>query len=105
MCRMLNKKPEASEIPVEFSDFPYDVQQFMNIFFMMPDRWEGFSGTYMGKDYSSLPILFDIFEIEDKKAALEYIILCERELVSARNKAQEARKAEKKSSKQSKQKR
>ena len=34
---------------------------------LLPDRWEGMSGSYMGKDYSSFQALLDIYDVEDRK--------------------------------------
>jgi len=43
------------------------VQQAFLIHGLLPDRWEGMSGHYMGKDMSALGSLLDIYEILDKK--------------------------------------
>ena len=102
MCEQLGNEPLAEEIPAEFEDFPYDVQTALNIFSILPDNWEGMSGTYMGKDYSILPYLFDeIFEVEDKKQTMQLLLIIARLVMdnhSQRQKEQQ-RKAKTKSGK------
>jgi hypothetical protein len=49
MKEQLGEEPVEEEIPAGFEDFPYEVQEAINIFSILPDVWEGFSGTYMGK--------------------------------------------------------
>ena len=43
------------------------------IYALMPDRWDGASGTYLGKDWSSLNTLYSIYEIEDQKTVTMFI--------------------------------
>lgn len=62
MCEMMGTEPVESEIPVEQSDFPDEVQQAFQIYYLLRDVWEGMSGTYMGKDYSTI---FDFFRLYD----------------------------------------
>ena len=64
MCDMLGTEPNPEEIPVEFDDLPVLVQQALEIYQYLPDRWEGMSGTFMGKDYSVVFELFTTYEIE-----------------------------------------
>jgi len=64
MCDMLGTEPNPEEIPVEFDDLPELVQQALEIYQYLPDRWEGMSGTFMGKDYSVVFELFTTYEIE-----------------------------------------
>lgn len=65
MMFQLGREPDNNEIPWEEEDFPFEVQQALTIYNMMPDRWEGMSGSYMGKEYSSLASLFSIYGIEE----------------------------------------
>lgn len=39
----------------------------------LPDRWDGMSGSYMGKDFSSIGTLLDIWKVKDKKTCLQFI--------------------------------
>ena len=73
MCEQLGNEPKEEEIPADFSDFPYIIQIAISIFAMLPDIWEGFSGTYMGKDYTLLPYLAGIYEIENHAQLMQFI--------------------------------
>ena len=76
MCEQLGSEPLQEEIPADFEDFPYPVQVAINIFYILPDIFEGMSGTYMGKNYSILPYLFDeIYEVENKQQTLQFILM------------------------------
>ena len=39
----------------------------LSVFNMLPDRIEGMGGTWLGKDFGPLEIIFNIYEIEDRK--------------------------------------
>lgn len=65
MCEMMSTEPVDQDIPVEFEDLPQFVQNTFNVYSFLSDRWEGMSGTFMGKDYSIVFSLFEIFEIHN----------------------------------------
>lgn len=73
MCEQLGSEPIESEIPVEFSDLPYEVQQAYHLFSYLPDRIDSFSGTYLGKDMSGISDIMDILYIEDKYHVLFFL--------------------------------
>lgn len=86
-------------MPLDSSDFPYEVQVAFFIFGFLEDVWEGMSGSYMGKRYSNIEYLFNLYEIEDKKTILTIIKLYESILVEHRaDKAQKKQQAEKRRS-------
>ena len=60
-------------MPIDDKDFPYEVQLAFFIHSIMPDRWDGSSGSYMGKDWSSLGALLDTHNIEDKKTVIFFL--------------------------------
>jgi hypothetical protein len=64
MCEMLGSKPLDSEIPVEFEDFPDIVQQAFIVYNKLRDDWDTMNGVYMGKSYSGLQEIFEIYEID-----------------------------------------
>ena len=79
MCEQLGTDPLEGQVPVDFSDFPFEVQEVINIFSILPDKWEGMSGTYMGKDYSILPYLFDnIFNVEDIQLSMKLLLMVDK---------------------------
>lgn len=63
MCEMLSKPIIEDNIPVEWEDLPEQVQQCFEIYSFLPDRWEGMSATFMGKDYSIVFHLLDTFQV------------------------------------------
>jgi len=64
MCEMMGSEPDPNEIPIEFEDLPDMAQRALEIYGFLPDRWEGMSGTFMGKDYSIAFELFRTYEID-----------------------------------------
>jgi len=75
MCEMMGTEPDESQIPVEQDDFPDEVQQAFQIYYVLRDVWEGMSGTYMGKDYSTIFEFFRLYHIDpqDQLLTLGYI--------------------------------
>lgn len=75
MCETLGSKPSESEIPVEFSDFPDEVQIALSIYRILRDEWEYMNGTYLGKNLNGIFDLFEVYDIQlqDKKYYLELI--------------------------------
>jgi hypothetical protein len=82
-------------MPLELSDFPEEVQVAFFIFGLLPDHWEGMSGTYMGKYWDGLKYYFKLYNVEDPKATLYIMKLYENEIISYRTEqAENKRKAE-----------
>jgi hypothetical protein len=92
MCEQLGTEPIPEEIPAEFEDFAYEVQRAINIFYILPDVFEGMSGTYMGKNYSILPYLFEeIYKVENKQQTMQFILLINSIVTKQYRNQQEAR--------------
>ena len=70
---MMRIEPKPEDIPVDFEDFPTNIQELFSITNMLTDNWDGMSGSYMGKDLTLIPYLFDLYDVEDAKMSL-YII-------------------------------
>lgn len=77
MCEMLGSEPAENEIPVEYDDFPLEVQQTFNVYRMLKDEWEGFNGLYLGKSFIGLTEILDYMEIDhsDRKLTVQLIKL------------------------------
>ena len=65
-------EPDLERIPVEWNDLPYIAQAAVYTFNMLGDRIVADIG-YLGKDYSSLSVLMDTFEVENRELFLEII--------------------------------
>jgi len=85
ICEQTGEEPDPNKMPPEMQDFPSEVQMAFHIYSMMPDRWEGMSGSYMGKDWSSLSVLYDIYEIDEKKIITFFLKCIENEHASQLN--------------------
>lgn len=75
MCHMLGEEPIDEEIPVEIDDFPLLVQTAFAIYGILTDRWDTFSGYYLGKDYTLLFALLELHQVEtcEKPLILEVL--------------------------------
>ena len=75
MCEALGTEPVDSEIPLDFNDFPVEVQEAFGIYNMLRDDWDGMSGTYMGKHLEGIKDLFEILDVpvEDYKTMLTLV--------------------------------
>ena len=92
MMEQLGNEPIPEEIPLEYGDFPVLVQESMQIFSILPDVWDGMSGTYMGKNYSILPYLMDtIFEVLDRQQSMQIILIIGSIVMKNRSEEQKAR--------------
>lgn len=60
----MGSEPVEEEIPYERDDLTLDTQLILSIYDKLPSKWEGFSGTYMGKDLTLLEILANHYELE-----------------------------------------
>lgn len=82
-------------MPLEPSDFPEEVQVAFFMFSLLPDYWDGMSGTYMGKHWHGLEYFFNLHKIENPKEVVYLMKIYERELISFRaKKAEDKRKAD-----------
>lgn len=73
ICEQRNELPVLDEMPPTHADFPYEVQVAFLVHELLPDRWDGSSGSFLGKDYSSLSTILDIYKVEDQKTCLFFV--------------------------------
>lgn len=69
----LGKEVDPKKVPKELSDLPLSFQTYVAVFSYLPDRYEGMSASYLGKDLSPLGTFFDVFEVSDRVLALQVI--------------------------------
>jgi hypothetical protein len=82
-------------MPLSQMDFPSEVQVAFFMYNLLSDVWDGMSGMYMGKDWSSADFIFKTYKIENPKETLYFMKLYEREVISQRaEEAERRRKAE-----------
>ena len=79
ICEQTGEEPDPEKMPPEMVDFPFEVQMAFLIHNLLPDRWDGMSGSYMGKDWSAYGALLDIYEIVDKKETTYFVKAIESE--------------------------
>jgi hypothetical protein len=73
ICDQKGIEPDPDEMPPEVGNYPFEVQVAFLLHDLLPDRWDGMSGSYFGKDMSALGTLLDIWEVEDKKSTIYFI--------------------------------
>jgi hypothetical protein len=64
MCEMLGSEPVESEIPVEYDDFPVEVQQAFAAYRMLRDEWDTMGGNYLGKSLIGVKDVLEATEVE-----------------------------------------
>ena len=101
MCEQLGQMPDPDKMPLEVSAFPDEVQAAFFMFNMLSDRWDGMSGTYMGKDWGHCGYLFSLYGVEDTQTVMYFMKLYESLVIEQRFKDQEQkRKADERRSQQ-----
>lgn len=73
MCEQLGQEPDPARMPVSLGIFPEEVQWAFIVFNHLPDRWEGTSGSYLGKDWAPIQFFLDLYEIDDAKTVVFFI--------------------------------
>lgn len=82
-------------MPVTLDRFPNEVQQAFFLYNSLPDRWDGMSGSFLGKDWGALEALCNIWEIEDRKTVMLFIKYIEAQnMMSINNELKRKREAE-----------
>ena len=77
ICEELGQEPDPEKMPLELSDFPEEVQVAFFMLSLLSDRWDGASGSYLGKDWGPIEYIFRLYEIEDKKTLFHFMKLIE----------------------------
>lgn len=86
-------------MPLDASDFPVEVQVAFFVFGLLPDVWEGMSGSYMGKNWASIDYIFSLYEIQEPKTVFYFAKMYEAVLITYRaEQAEKKREAEERKS-------
>ena len=75
MCEELGNEPLESEIPVDFDDFPLEVQQAFNAYKMLRDEWDTMSGSYLGKSLIGVKDILEATEIDSSEHKLVIMLI------------------------------
>lgn len=73
-------EPKEEDIPKDPSTFSLEAQQALVLLNALPDKWEGMNGIWLGKDYSGLVDIMDIYSVEEKREVFDLLKICEDEL-------------------------
>lgn len=73
MCEQLGEEPNPDKMPLEASDFPEEVQAAFFVYNLLPDRWDGMSGMYLGKDWAALGYIMSLYDIDCPKEVTMFI--------------------------------
>ena len=100
VCEQLGEEPDPAKMPLDTSDFPVEVQVAFFMFSLLPDHYEGMSGTYMGKYWDGIDYYLKLYDVQDPKIVLYFMKIYEGILVSHRaEQAEQKRKAQERRSK------
>ena len=66
-------EPKEEELPQDGANLSLECQQALTILNALPDNWEGMNGTWLGKDYSGLSAVMDIYEVESRREVFELL--------------------------------
>lgn len=69
----MGTEPVEEHIPLEPGDLSVETQQALLLFSVLPDRVEGMSGSWLGKDFSGIGDIFDFYEIDDRREVFELL--------------------------------
>jgi hypothetical protein len=80
MCEQMGWEIDEDQLPKDPSDLPVEAQHALVLLNALPDNWDGMSGSWLGKDYSGLGTIMDIYEISDRKTVFELLKVAETEM-------------------------
>lgn len=75
MCEMMGQPVIELDIPVEFDDFPFEVQQAFSVYRMLRDEWDTMNGLYLGKSLIGIKDIFEATEIDHQDQKIVTILV------------------------------
>lgn len=94
----MGREPNPDKMPLDASVFPYEVQVAFFIYALLPQRWDGMNGYYLGVDWAPAEFFMKTYNIENIPEVVQFIALYDahrRNLINDKVKA-ESEKAQKK---------
>ena len=61
---------------IDPSNFPIPAQCALILFNVLPDRIEGMNGIWLGKDFTGLKDIMNLYEMEDQLLVFELLLEC-----------------------------
>jgi hypothetical protein len=80
MCEQMGWEPREEELPLDGSTLSLEAQQALLLLNALPDKWEGMSGSWLGKEYAGLVDIMEIYDIQNKRVVFELLQVGEAEL-------------------------
>ena len=74
VCERLGKEPDPNKIPMDMGNYPYEVQMAFLLFDLLPDRWDGAAGVYLGKDWSCVGTLIETHKLKEELEAVIFFL-------------------------------
>ena len=71
-------EPNLDELPKDADSLAYECQQALLLFNLLPDKIEGMSGSWLGKELSGLSAIMDIYEIDNRREVFDYFLIIQR---------------------------
>ena len=65
MCEMLENEPDENEIPISKEDLLLETLEAFNLYYFLPDKYNSYTGQYLGKDLSAISSIFECFGYDD----------------------------------------
>jgi len=76
VCNRLGEEVDLNKIPPTYEQLPWYVKDAMEIFNSLPDTYtSGMSPIYIGKDFSSLDVLMDLYDIDSEYRLLTFKVI------------------------------
>ena len=69
----LGREPDPDKAPLEQHHFPTEVQIAFFVHSLLPERWDGASGTYLGKDWSALGAFLNVYDIQEQQVVVIFL--------------------------------
>ena len=68
--------PEEEELTIDASDLSIEAQQALQLFQILPDKIDSMGGIWLGKDFSGLLDIMEIYSIYNPREVLELLNIC-----------------------------
>jgi hypothetical protein len=63
LIELMGEEYDEDRAPPDMSDFPEEVHDAFTMYNSIPGEYAGMGGTYVGKNWGVLPVLFDLYKV------------------------------------------